>query len=135
MSEAAEKLLDGILDAWNSKNVEKLTEYHLESWINHSAPDGMNDLASLQGMFALFTSAFPDLEMAIPKSIVDGDQVSYMYTISGTHTGDFMGIPASGKEINFQGMTMLNMDAGRCTEAWGVLDMMGLMQQIGAIPA
>ncbi len=134
MSEAAEKLLDGILDAWNSKDVNKLRKYHAESWINHTAPPGMNDLAGLEGLFAVFAAAFPDFEMKIPKSIVDGKEVSYLYTISGTHTGDFMGVPASGKEVNFNGMTMLTIDKDVCAQAWGVLDMMTLMQQIGAIP-
>ena len=135
MSEAAEKLMDGIMDAWNNKDWDKLKDYHLDSWIDHTAPEGMNDLNGLQGMFGLFTNAFPDLELEIPKAIVNGNEVAYLYIVSGTHTGDFMGVPASGKEINIKGMTMLNMEDGKCAEAWGVLDMMSLMQQIGAVPA
>ena len=134
MSDAAEKLMDGILEAWNNKDLDKLREYHLESWIDHTSPPGMNDLAALEGIFAMFTTAFPDLELEIPKAVVDGNEVAYLYSISGTHKGDFMGIPASNKEVNIKGMTILNMEEGKCAQAWGVLDMLTLMQQVGAIP-
>ena len=134
MSKIAETLLDGIIEAWNSQDLEKLRVCHAEGWIDHTSPEGMNDFAALSGMFQLFTSAFPDLELDIPKAIVNGNEVSYLYTVSGTHTAEFMGIPATGKTISIKGMTMLNIEEGKCAEAWGVLDMMSLMQQIGAIP-
>lgn len=135
MSEAAEILMDGILDAWNSKDWEKLKAYHVVSWIDHTSPHGMNDLAALEGIFNSFTSAFPDLELDIPKAVVDGNEIAYFYLLSGTHIGDFMGIPASGREINIKGMTMLTMEDGKCGQAWGVLDMLALMRQVGALPA
>lgn len=134
MSNVAEKLMDGIMGAWNNKDLEQLRACHAGDWIDHTQPEGMNNLAALEGMFGMFIAAFPDLELDIPKAIVHGKEVSYLYTVSGTHTGDLMGIPASGKEINIKGMTMLNIADGKCAEAWGVLDMMSLMQQIGAIP-
>lgn len=132
--EASKKLMDGILEGWNNQDWEKLEEYHLDSWIDHTSPPGMNDLNALKGFFDLLTSAFPDLTLEIPKAIVDGNDVAYLYVLSGTHQGDFMGVPASGKKINIKGMTMLTMEEGKCAQAWGVLDMMSLMQQIGAIP-
>jgi predicted ester cyclase len=56
-------------------------------------------------------------------------------TISGTHTGDFMGIPATNKSFEVECMDMIRIEDGKCAEHWGVTDMMSLMQQIGAVPA
>lgn len=134
-NETAERLMDGILEGWNTKDWNTLEKYHVQDWIDHTSPPGMNDLNALHGIFNLFTAAFPDLELDIPRAIVDGSSVAYLYTISGTHTGEFMGIPASGKEINIKGMTMLAMEDGKCAQAWGVMDLLSLMQQIGAVPA
>lgn len=134
MTDAAEKLMDGILESWNTKDWDKLKEYHVGNWIDHTQPPGMNDLTALEGMFKLFTSAFPDLELEIPKAVVNGNEVSYIYLVSGTHQGDFMGISATGNEIDIKGMTMLTMEDGKCAEAWGVMDMLTLMQQLGAVP-
>ena len=135
MSETAEKLMDGILAGWNRKDWGTLESFHAQDWIDHTQPPGMNDLKALKDVFQGFTTAFPDMELAIPKAIIDGNHVAYLYTLSGTHQGDFMGIPATGKEIDIRGMTMLTIGEGKCAQAWGVMDIMSLMQQIGALPA
>jgi len=134
MSDAAQKLANGIKEAWNEKNWDKLKALHAEDWIDHTQPEGMNNLAALQGLFSVFAAGFPDFTIDIPKIIANGNNVSYLYEIKGTHTGEFMQIPATGKQVNFKGMTMLTMEDGKCMEAWGVMDQMTLMQQLGVIP-
>lgn len=75
----------------------------------------MNNLAAFQGIFFAFATGFPDLTIKIPKITTDGNNVSYLYEIKGTYTGQFMQIPATGKQVNFRGMTMLTMEDGN---AW-----------------
>ena len=133
MSEA-KKLLDTIQAGWNAKDWDTLETCHSADWIDHTAPTGMNNLAALQGLFGLFTKSFPNLEMDISQTIECGENVAYLYSVTGLHEGDFMGIPATGKTININGMTMLKMKDGKCSEAWGIMDQLTMMKQLGVIP-
>ncbi len=135
MSTEAEELVNTIIKAWSTKDWALLETVHATDWIDHSSPDGMNDLNALKGQFGLFTQSFPDLDGELVSIIANGDDVAYQYIMRGTHEVDFMGIPATGKKIEMRGMTFLKMVDGKCTEAWGLMDQMTLMKQIGAIPA
>jgi steroid delta-isomerase-like uncharacterized protein len=134
MSDKAKELVADLQKAWNEKDWDKLEALHTDNWIEHNLPDGMNDLSGLKGTFDVFTTAFPDLEFKPINIISDGTYVSSQYEITGTHTGEFMGIPAMGRTIKFRGMTQLIMQEGKCAQAWTILDQLTLMQQIGAIP-
>jgi predicted ester cyclase len=84
--------------------------------------------------------AFPDSYLVIDDLIVEGDKAVSRYTFTGTQMGEFMGIPPSGKRVKLSGMTILRFDQSssskkKCIERWNMADMMGLMQQIGAIPS
>jgi steroid delta-isomerase-like uncharacterized protein len=79
--------------------------------------------------------AFSDLKATVGASCEGGDMACADVTISGTHTGDFMGIPATNKSFEVECMDMIRIEDGKCAEHWGVTDMMSLMQQIGAVPA
>jgi steroid delta-isomerase-like uncharacterized protein len=83
----------------------------------------------------ILRSAFPDLKATIEDTIAEGDKVVIRMTWSGTHKGEFMGVPATGKRVSIGVIDILRMDGGKCVEHWGQMDSMGMMQQIGAIPA
>jgi predicted ester cyclase len=84
--------------------------------------------------------AFPDSHLVIDDLIVEGDKAVSRYIFTGTQKGEFMGIPPSGKGVKIDGMTILyfgkssSSSKKKCIERWNMPDMMGLMQQIGAIP-
>ncbi len=67
--------------------------------------------------------------------IAEGDKVVIRQTWSGTHKGEFMGIPATGRRVSIAVIDIIRVADGRFVEHWGQLDMMGMMQQLGAIPA
>jgi hypothetical protein len=67
--------------------------------------------------------------------VADGDGVAFRYSATGTNNGDFQGIPASGKSIDLTGHQMLRVSGGKIQEAWGYWDTLGLLQQLGIIPA
>lgn len=82
------------------------------------------------------TNAFPDVHHEIVEMIAEGeDKVADRFNITGTHEGEFQGIPPTGKKTSFGGMQFCTIINGKITEIWANVDMMGLMQQIGAIPA
>jgi len=82
-----------------------------------------------------FRAAFSQPHTTIDDAIVEGDKVAWRWTFRGTHTGPLMGIPATGKAIAFTGITIDRVAGGKIVERWNQADFMGLMQQLGAIPA
>jgi steroid delta-isomerase-like uncharacterized protein len=80
-------------------------------------------------------SAFPDFHHDLLDVVAEGDKVAVRFTINCTHKGEFQGIPPTSKKVSFGGMDFLTIIDGKITEEWVIVDIGGLMQQIGAIPA
>jgi steroid delta-isomerase-like uncharacterized protein len=93
------------------------------------------DKQSSVGFLQAFHSAFPDMQHILDLQIAEGDRVVTVLTFRATHRGELQGIPASGKRVEIRAVTIHRMLSGEMAQAETVLDMMGLMQQIGAIPA
>jgi steroid delta-isomerase-like uncharacterized protein len=86
--------------------------------------------------FAAFWSAFPDLRHNIGDMVAEGeDKVAVRFNLTGTHKGEFQGIPPTGKEVSFDGTDFITILNGKITEMRVNVDMMELIQQIGAIPS
>ena len=87
-------------------------------------------------VFSGFNNAFSDLHRSIEDIVAEegGDKVAVRFTITGTHKGELQGIPPTGKKVTFDAMDFLTIIDGKITEERVTADMMGLMQQIGAIP-
>lgn len=83
---------------------------------------------------ALFRAAFPDQWWQIEDLIAEGDRVVARTTMTGTHRGDFFGIPATGRAVTLSGVHIMRIADGRIAEHWGNNDDLGLMRQLGAIP-
>ncbi len=81
--------------------------------------------------FTGFRAAFPDLNISVEQLVADEDNVALAYTITGTHKGDFLGIPATGRQIKARGMQIARFENGQIVERWGSSDQLGILQQIG----
>jgi steroid delta-isomerase-like uncharacterized protein len=92
-------------------------------------PEGFKEL------IAGYRGAFPDLHMTIDELIAEGDAVASRWTASGTHRGELMGIPPSGKQVTISGLIITRFAGGKATDDFEIFDTMGLLQQIGAMPA
>jgi steroid delta-isomerase-like uncharacterized protein len=90
--------------------------------------------ANKKEFLAPFNKAFPDLTRDIVDLVAEGDKVAVSINVTGTYKGEFQGIPATGKQVSFTAMDILTIVDGKITEEWATADIMGLMQQIGAIP-
>jgi steroid delta-isomerase-like uncharacterized protein len=80
-------------------------------------------------------NAFPDLRHEITDLIAEGDKVAIRLSVTGTHKGDFQGIPPSGKKLSLHEMGFITIIGGKITEGWISTDTMRLMQQLGALPS
>jgi steroid delta-isomerase-like uncharacterized protein len=86
-------------------------------------------------MIAAFHAAFPDMRITLEAQTAEGEHVANHLVLEGTHQGPFQGIPATGKRVTVRGMNLMRLEGGRIAELWGYLDTLGLVQQLGAIPA
>ena len=83
---------------------------------------------------AALRTAFPDLEMVGEEMVAEGDKVAGTFVMRGTHLGEFMGIPPTGKRVTVRGMGINTVVAGQCTASMELLDALSLLQQLGVIP-
>jgi len=79
--------------------------------------------------------AFPDVKYTRVDAVAEGDKVAMRYTMEGTHKGPLMGILPTGKHFAISGVTMTRIKAGKVAEEWDFPDLLGLMTQLGLIPA
>ena len=86
-------------------------------------------------MMVAYTSAFPDLLLTTEDLLAEGDKVAIRNTWSGTHQGAFQGLPPTGKHVMFTGTDIFLCMDGKIAEQWADLDALGLMRQLGVIPA
>ncbi len=122
-------------ECWNPHDVPAFARFYAPEVVNHDpvAPAVM-DLQGL-GMYAtMLFAAFPDFHVEIDQMVAEGDMVSKSWTVTGTQLGEFQGIPATGKAIRFTGITLYRIAGEKVVENWWSYDMLGLMQQLGAIP-
>lgn len=117
----------GDLDLFDELTTEDFKE-------NEALPGFESNREGVKQFFAMFRNAFPDLNFAVEDMAASGDKVWSYITIRGTHKGEFMGIPASGKKIEVKAIDIVRFVDGKGAEHWGVTDMLTMMQQIGAVP-
>nr|BFE31290.1 ester cyclase [Actinomadura rugatobispora] len=98
-------------------------------------PIGMTGVGAIKEVFTKLLGAFPDLHVTIEDVIAEGDKVVSRNTVSGTHQGEYMGIPPTGKTVTWKEIMIARFEDGRVTETWGVVDVLAQMRQLGVIPA
>lgn len=127
-------VIDETETLFNRKELGALETFFTEDFVDHAAGSGEKDRSQYRDDCAAIVDAFPDLHISCDEVIAQGDKVAKRFTATATHTGPFLGLPASGRPISIRGMYMYRIRDGRICEQWRVADMLGLMQQVGAIP-
>ncbi|HKP51904.1 MAG TPA: ester cyclase [Chloroflexia bacterium] len=123
-------------EAQTRHNLAAVDEYMSADFVDHSVPAGLpptRDGVKMQ--FSMFFNALPDLRAIIHDQVADDDKVVTRKTLRGTHQGDLMGIPPTGKAIDIEVIDVLRVRDGKITDHWNLVDRLGLMQQLGVIPA
>ncbi len=98
-------------------------------------PDDVRGADGLKERVQIFREALSGLKVTVDQQFADGDYVTTRYTITGTHDGELMGTPPSGKRVAFSGITISRCEGGRIAEEWELVDTVALLGQIGALPA
>jgi steroid delta-isomerase-like uncharacterized protein len=126
-----------IQDLFTDGDLDAVDRYLDPGFVNHDAPfpgapdgpDGMRLAASV------YRQALPDWHSDVEHVIAEGDLVVEVFTASGTHHGELMGVPGTGKTITLRGINIFRIEDGRITERWGRLDQLGVLQQLGLAPS
>lgn len=122
-------------EAINTGNLENLRNLVSEDVKEHDpAPDQGPGAQGYIDFFKMMRKAFPDMQVKVETMVANEDKVAFAYTLTGTHKGDFMGVPASGKSIEARGMQISRFENGKMVERWGSSDELGILKQIGVNP-
>ncbi len=136
MSEENKRLVSRIYDEAISSGIyDVIDEAIAPNYVSHGLPMSISGPHGFRQTIETFRLAFPDLYMLVEEQIADDDRVSNQGYITGTHRGEFLGVPASGQQIKVNVISIWRFENSKVVENWVQLDLMSLMQQIGAVPA
>lgn len=124
-------------EAFTNGNVDIIDELIAEDVVDHEElPPGLSGppREQLKQFVAMWKAAFPDGYVEISDIIAEGDRVVSRSTLHGTHSGEFLGIPPSGNQINYEIIDIARIVDGKCVEHWAASDNLKLLQQLGAMP-
>ena len=123
------------MSALNAKDMATMESLIADHFLDNDAMPGM--APGRQGMIdmmGMFVGAFPDLNVVVDHWVAEGDLVAGVMTTKGTQTGEFMGMPDSGKKFSVREMHMVRVANGKMAEHWGLADEMSMMQQLEFMP-
>jgi len=123
-------------EAWNKRKMEVIKELISPSHALQ-APNLSGSAVgpeAYQGQILRFLGGFPDLRFTIEDTIAEKDKVVACWTFSGTHKGDFMGVPPTSRKVSVEGMTIHHLADGKIMDSYTNWDALGMMKQLGAFP-
>ncbi len=124
-----------IEEAINKQNLALVDDLFTTDYVNHYAPPELPPGPEGEKIFSQgFFTAFPDGQMTIENLLAEGDQVAVRWIYRGTHTGNLMNMPPTGKQFSVQGLNIFRIVDGKIAENWASFDMLGLLQQLGVVP-
>jgi predicted ester cyclase len=120
---------------FNQPDLDAYMEIYDPDVALHGYPPGLPPgVAGARAFYDTVFAAFSPMRLEIHETVGEGELLAARYSNHGVHTGEFMGVPATGREIVLEGQTIMRFAGGRIVERWQAADMFGLMQQLGAIP-
>jgi predicted ester cyclase len=123
-------------EVWNQGNLDRAGELYTPDVVIHSARPGTPPgIAGVTATVSMLRQAFPDLKISNESMIAEGDLLTVRWCASGTHRGELLGAPPTGNRVEFGGISIVRMSGGKIAEIWGESDQLGLLQQVGLIPA
>jgi steroid delta-isomerase-like uncharacterized protein len=131
-----ERLREYVQECWIEGNLDRLEEYVAEDYLEHN-PATPHDIEGIEGHWAniaQFREAFPDMAPEFDRIVADGNKTAQLFTVRGTHEGELMGTPPTGKSVTFPAVGITVWEDGKMVEDWSQVDMLGMMEQLGLSP-
>ena len=121
-------------EVWNSGNLAAVDEFIATNCIFHTFDKDLKGPEQFRQYAKELLTVFPDIHFTIEYLIAERDRVVSHWTVTGTQKGEFMEIPATNKNIKFQGATILRIAGGKVVELWAYWDRLSVMKQLGVAP-
>ena len=128
--------LAAAVESMNVPDLDAYLEiYHPDVVLHGYPPELPPGAEGARIFYEMVLAAFSPLTLEVQQTVAEGDRISAMFSLRGVHNGEFMGIPATGKEMELAGQTILRFDGdSRIVERWQTADMLGLLEQLGVAP-
>jgi steroid delta-isomerase-like uncharacterized protein len=122
-------------EVWNKGDLDVIDELIEDEAVITviGAPEPVRGPRGFREFVAMYRTAFPDLRLTVEEQVGEGEIVVTRWTATGTHEGDLMGIPATGKQATTAGININRISGGKLVQGWGLFDQLGLLQQLGAV--
>lgn len=134
MSEQNKGIVRQLFDAVNQQDMARVESLIAPGAVFHDTlPLPAPGWAGFKQMLQMLLAAFPDHRATIEAMAAEGDLVTVLHTHHGTHTGELMGIPPTGRSIRVEGLELVRIEGGRIAEFWRHDDDLGMLIQIGAV--
>ena len=115
-------------------HVEAIDELFASDFAGHDTAGGTFDREEFRQGVRAMLAAFTDRQVSIADQVIAGDKVATRWTATGIHSGNFNGIPATGRRVNLTGISIDRLASGKIIESWEVTDDAGLLRQLGVLP-
>ena len=134
MSEKNEKVIRRFIDeVINRGDFSVLNDLIQPNYVYRSPDQQFKGAEALEGLVSAYRIAFPDINVKIDDLVNGGEKVVVSVTLTGTHEGDLMGIPPTGKKVDIRGMILSRFEDGKIVDEYEVIDMLAMFQQIGVV--
>jgi steroid delta-isomerase-like uncharacterized protein len=118
-------------EVWNKARPAAVDEMLAEQGVVHGLGTDLHGPAGFKAFQSAYLNSFPDITLHLDDIVAEGDIVAARWSGTGTHRGGGLGIPATGKQVRFVGMSFIRVEGGKVVEGWNNFDQLGMLQEIG----
>ena len=133
MTTTAQQLVDTYVTMLNTHDADLVDRFVSEDYVNHN-PFVADGREANRQFWTVFFAGLPDLSATMEDLVVSGDRVVGRFVYRGTHTGELMGVPASGNAVRMRSIDVWRLADGMFVEHWDELNLLEVFQQVGALP-
>jgi steroid delta-isomerase-like uncharacterized protein len=128
-------VLSYVEDVWNGHDLDAVDELVSTHYVNHAATTEEYRHGGARHIWEWVLSVFPDHHFQVEDAAADGQTVAILGTMTGTHEGELMDVAPTGKRVSVRQSHWFRVEEGKLTEHWAVRDDLGMLQQLGVLPA
>jgi predicted ester cyclase len=122
-------------EVWNERRLDSIDRFFTPNVVSYGLPGGeMRGPDNFKPLHTAFCGAFPDIHVAIERTVAQGEMVAAHVRVTGTHRGDTLGFASTGRSVDFQGMLIARIVEGEFREVWNCFDFLSMYQQLGVPP-
>ena len=121
-------------EVWHQGDLGRIDDLFTADFVRHDPGRELRGTEQNRQFISGLRAAFPDLHFTVEDQIAAGDKVVVRYRFRGTHLGDFLGMPPTGKQVSYSGILIYRIADGRIAEQWTEFDLLGFLRQLGVLP-